>query len=157
MGWGGDMASAAPVKPANGNRGQRALILSLGTGSGFALAVAVLQLLRPGATQLLTVLATWGPMFLVVILGMVLFYLMAGTWGQRLLEAMSANAAAQQSMADAMQQIAHRDDVRERERELALDHLAYTTQTILRTVQGIEERQLSQDGQRLAKGAGGIG
>jgi len=150
------MATAIPTKPADGNK-QRTLILSLGAGSGFAFAIALLQLLRPSAPGLLTVLATWGPMFLVVVLGMVLFYLMVNTWGQRLVESIAANAAAQQSMADAMQQIAHRDDVRERERELALDHLAYTTQTILRTVQAIEERQVSQDSQRLTKGVGGIG
>jgi hypothetical protein len=135
--------------PATNGHKQRTLILSLGAGSGFALAVAILQLLRPSGVQLLAVLATWGPMFLVVILGMVLFYLMVGTWGQRLVDSIAANAAAQQSMADAMQQIAHRDDVRERERELALDHLAYTTQTILRTVQAIEERQLGE--RQLAK------
>ena len=118
----------------------------------WALAVALLQLIRPSAAQLLTVLATWGPMFLVCVLGMVLFYLMVSAWGQRLVDSIAANAAAQQSMADAMQQIAHRDDVRDRERELALDHLAYTIQSILRTVQAIEERQLALG--PLAKGQG---
>ena len=144
------MSTAATSKPANGNK-QRTLILSLGAGSGFALVLALLQLLRPSASQLLTVLATWGPMFLVVVLGMVLFYLLVSTWGQRLVDSIAANAAAQQSMADAMQQIAHRDDVRDRERELALDHLAYTTQSILRTVQSIEERQLAISDWQLAK------
>jgi hypothetical protein len=147
------MATAVAGKPANGTR-QRTLILSLGAGGGFALAGAILELFRPNGQQLLTVLATWGPLFLVVVLGMVLFYLMVGTWGQRLVDSIAANAAAQQSMADAMQQIAHRDDVRERERELALDHLAYTTQSILRTVQAIEERQLAIGDRPLAKAAG---
>jgi SNF family Na+-dependent transporter len=147
------MASAAPAKPANGNR-QRTLVFSIGAGSGLAVAAAVLQLIRPNAGQVLAVMAAWGPMFLVVMLGMILFYLMLGGWGQRLVDAMTTNAVAQQQMADAMQQIAHRDDVRDRERELALDHLAYTTQTILRTVQGIEERQLALTERQLAKGAG---
>ena len=71
---------------------------------------------------------------------------------QQAANAMQQNATAQQHMASAQQQIAARDDVQERERELVLDHLAFTSKQILEKLERIEGRQLAR-----AAGAGGQG
>jgi ABC-type transport system involved in cytochrome bd biosynthesis fused ATPase/permease subunit len=122
-------------------------VIGLGAGSGIALMTVMLQIARPEAKPLVEGVLRWGPLFVIILLGMELLHTTMNTWGNKFVDAMTANAtasgsnaAALQSMADAMQRISQREDERDRERELVLDHLAYTTQQILSKVESLEAR-----------------
>ena len=139
------MAASAPP-PARESFVSRPMVIGLAGGSGLALATAVMQIMRPEARPITDAVIHWGPLFVIVLLGMELLHSTVNTWGGRFVTAATANAVAMQSMADAMQRISQREDERERERELAADHLAYTAQQILKTVEALNEKFDSLDG-----------
>ncbi len=155
------MAASATPQPVQ-SKFTRPMMISLGAGSGFALLTVLLQIVRPEAKPLVEGVLHWGPLFVIVLLGMELFHATLNTWGNKLVDALTANAAASgsnatalQSMADAMQRISTREDERDRERELVLDHLAYTTQQILNKVEAMEAR--TPEKSMVAAGGGNAG
>ena len=85
-------------------------------------------------------------LFVIVLVGMILTHSTVNNWGKQFVSAAISNATALQSMADAMQRISQREDERDRERELALDHLAYTAQQILTKVESVDGKFDSLDG-----------
>jgi hypothetical protein len=133
------MATAAPVTPAEAKL-SRPLVIGLGAGSGVALLTVILQVTRPEAKPVIEAVLRWGPLFVIVLLGMELLHSTINTWGKQFVTAATANAVALQSMADAMQRISQKEDERDRERELMLDHLAFTTQQTLSKVELLLER-----------------
>lgn len=124
------------------------------SGTAGVIAYALLAIMRGSPQAALAVLTSWGPLFAVVLALLMLLDRWGQRFGDKLLETTAASAAAQQasaeaqkanaeaqrSMAAAIERIAAKDDERARERELAMDHLAYTAQAILQKVMTIEER-----------------
>jgi hypothetical protein len=122
-------------------------VIGLGAGTGVTLVTVLLQVLRPEAAPLVEGILRWGPLFVIVLAGMELLHSTINTWGRQLVGAMTdnakasgSNAVAMQSMADAMQRISQHEDERDRERELAMDHMAYTMQEVLTEVKDLKSR-----------------
>jgi hypothetical protein len=144
------MATAAQVTPEN--KVSRPVVIALGAGSGVALATVILQIARPETKPMVEAVLRWGPLFVIVLVGMALLHSTINIWGKQFVTAATANAVALQSMADAMQRISQKEDERDRERELVLDHLAYTTQQILNKVESMESRYPARSSAQAAGG-----
>ncbi len=137
-------AGATPV--VNPSRFSRPVVIGIGASGGVALLTALLEVAGPKAIPLVESMIHWGPLFVIVVLGMELLHSTINTWGKQFVNAAITNATALQSMADAMQRISQKEDERDRERELVLDHLAYTTQQILKGVESIQADGCSKAG-----------
>lgn len=147
--------ATAPVAPVEGRLSRR-IFLALGGASGVALLTAALEIARPDVRPLIETFLTvlrWGPLFVIVLLFMELLHSTINTWGRQFVTAATANAVALQSMADAMQRISQKEDERDRERELMLDHLAFTTQQTLAKVEQLLDRGMPE--KAMTRGAGG--
>jgi hypothetical protein len=116
----------------------RPIAITLGASGGAAIMATVLEMVRPEGKPIVDALVHWGPLFVIVLVGMILTHNTVNNWGKRFVDAAISNATALQSMADAMQRISQREDERDRERELLFDHLAYTTQAILKGVEQLD-------------------
>ncbi len=145
--------ATAQITP-NEPRLSRPVVIGLGAGSGVALLTVILQVARPEAKPVVEAVLRWGPLFVIVLLGMELLHSTINTWGRQFVTAATANAVALQSMADAMQRISQKEDERDRERELVLDHLAYTTQQILNKVESLKRGQPERAKGQSAGGSG---
>jgi hypothetical protein len=70
------------------------------------------------------VLIAWGPLFVIVLLLFVFFYLLADRYAPRLISAQSQTALALQNLARSVEQLASRDDSFRREQDVLLNHVA---------------------------------
>jgi hypothetical protein len=136
-------AASSNVSAKDGNGRWRGILLAGSAGTGLALTYAAVELMRsePKAFADLVVRAitNWGPLFVLCLVGLFI----ANNWGQKLLEYSAVHSAAQQKMADAMQQIANRDDQASRERELLLNDVAFVLKEVRTDVARIREDQLT--------------
>jgi hypothetical protein len=152
------MVTTAQPDARNGNRDGkwRGVLLAGGAGTGLALTYAAVELMRSEpkafADAVIRAFLQWGPMFILCLVGMFI----VNNVGQKLLEHSAAHAAAQQRMADAMQQIASRDDQASRERELLLNDVAFVLKEVKTQVSAIREDQIAAPHVRsVAAGQGG--
>ena len=133
------MAAGTPPTPGT-SRISRPFAITLGASGGAAVMATVLEMVRPEGKPIIEALARWGPLFVLMLVGMILLHNTVNNWGRQFVSAAITNATALQSMADAMQRISQREDERDRERELVLDHLAYATQQILKNTESMGEK-----------------
>lgn len=102
------------------------LVLGGSVSAGAVLAYELLEIARRDP-KVIEAVVSWGPMFAIAICGMLIVDRRIGSG----VEALNANASAQQKLADAVQQIAQRDDERQREMELVIGHLSRNSAAIL--------------------------
>ena len=137
----------AESRPGSNGRSWRVVVKAAGSfGLG---AVATLLVKSAGsADALLAHFTQFGPLFLLCLGGMV----MMNSWGSRMLEHAAKTAAAQQSLADAVQQIARRDDQAGRERELQLNDISFLLRQVHQQVGQIRNEQLTSLAQAARTG-----
>lgn len=107
-----------------------------GFGAGGVMAVAVIDILRSRPELTIKIISDWGAPFALVVIVM-------GVFNQRfgqLIQTGKENAQAMTSMAGAMDRIATRDDVREREQELLVNHLIAELKDVKSGISTILER-----------------
>lgn len=126
----------------------RTLLLGGGAGAGVALVVALAKAIGAEPKLVIQLLSGWGPLSMLAVVGLVIF---DRHQGENLL-AQRESAAAMQAMADSIRQIAGKDDLAARERELMLNDIAYTIRLVKEDVAAIKEHQCS-----AATAAGGRG
>jgi hypothetical protein len=129
--------SATSPAIANGNGKGRwlgGLLLTGGAGVGAAVGFALIEVLRDQPHETILTIGRWGPLFVIVVIGMIMAQNAVNTWGPRILEAAMATARSQQQLADAVKEIADRDD-RERHK------LAVLTGTICSQQEEILDKQ----------------
>ena len=140
--------------PADKSAYGRLAVMFGSLGGGMAIVYAVLDVLKaqPQSAQLvITTVGQWGPMF-----ALAAGILAVGSRGaNRIVDVMQAQqqahvaaaektATANQAMADAMRQIANKDDIAARERELLLDHIAYKQRELKDQMDRIEKALMSK-------------
>ncbi|MGH9580043.1 MAG: hypothetical protein ACRD2R_03540 [Terriglobales bacterium] len=109
------------------------LMLSGGLGAGFAITYYAIDILRSEPRFALETLSQWGPYFALSVMVLVIADRRSG----QAIEIARTNSDAMHSIAQAMDRIATRDDQREREHELLLDHLNTTNGKIFDELQEI--------------------
>lgn len=100
------------------------VVLGSSVGAGALLAYAVWDLVKAQPAAVIAVMDKWGPMSLIAICGLVLF---DRRFGQSV-EATRESARAQQALADSVQQLVSKDDIRIREQELKMAVLVNRTE-----------------------------
>jgi hypothetical protein len=129
----------AESRPGINGRSWRVAVKAAGS-FGLGAAATLLVKSAGSAEALLAHFMQFGPLFLLCLGGMV----MMNSWGSRMLEHAAKTAAAQQSLADAVQQIARRDDQASRERELQLNDISFLLRQVHQQVGQIRNEQLSR-------------
>jgi len=112
-------------------------VLAGGAGAGVAIVLALIQ--QPQMVkELAALLYGWGPLALIAVVGMVF----ANQRAVQVVSTLERNAAAQQALALAVQEIARKDDRNEQERTLRLDMISYKLGVVLEKLDHIEVSDL---------------
>jgi len=134
------MTQAPAQQPKNGYPAVGKILLAgAGAGGGLALALGVAEVLR--THEVFQLISGWGPLAGLALLGMVLV-------DRRLAESAQVQrdgAVAMQSLADSVREIARKDDIAEAQRDLTLNHVAYTVRRIADRL-GLEEQAKASGG-----------
>jgi uncharacterized membrane protein YcjF (UPF0283 family) len=119
----------------------RLLLGSGGAGASALIFYELAQALKSEPKLLIQMLAQWGPLFVICVVGM----LILDRRGAQVID--STN-----KMAEAMGRLAERDSVRERENELVLNHLTSTNTKIFEELSAIRTEMQSHHKSRGAHG-----
>ena len=130
---GGNGRSASRIAEITGV-GQKTLVIAGTGGAGGVLGIAVLDLVRSQPQMVLTLFREWGPLALIVMIGMLVADRRLGESNQVSREM----AASMQKLADATNRIAEKDDERARELELAVGVMARDTSEVLSRVKELK-------------------
>ncbi|HWR37023.1 MAG TPA: hypothetical protein VN622_14265 [Clostridia bacterium] len=142
---------------ANGNPALlRSVLMTTGASGGCIVGYLLVAAFRAEpkliVESVVRVLSTWGPLFVIVLVGMIY----ANRWAEAGVRAIEKNAEAQQQLATAVTEFTHKDDQRARETELVLDSMSGALQRI--SAQQSETHNLvvslSQQMEDRARGAG---
>jgi hypothetical protein len=122
-------------------------------GAGAAIAY-VLAEREPKA--LIETFQRWGPWSLIGLVGMVIASRVGERvmdLGERAIQAVTKSAASQQELADAVNQIAKKDDQESYEQRVLMGHIGTQTEKILTRFDELERRMNDADRAKQARGA----
>jgi hypothetical protein len=142
---------ASAKRPSN----RRFLKATLAGGAGGLITVLIFLLEeRPELAQVLLerVVVAWGPQFVIVLILLAFFYVLADRYAPRLIRAQSETALALQDLARSVEQLATRDDAFRREQDVLLNHVARRVDALHKLFDA-HRRSLNGRLTRLAGGA----
>ena len=108
------------------------LVFGGSTGIG---AVLAYKLVDSNPTLVLETFKSWGPLSLLCVMGMV----MVDRGFRSMVGAAEKSATSQQILADAVRQIADRDNYRAQQQEILLGHIGTTMEKVLVKLEGVEQ------------------
>jgi hypothetical protein len=109
--------------------------LLLGGSSAGVAGVIAYKLVESNPALIIEMFKSWGPLSLLSVLGLMVM----DRGFRRMVDASEKSSAAQQRLADAVHQIAHRDDYEKEQQKILLGHIGTTMEKVLARLESIEE------------------
>jgi hypothetical protein len=118
-------------------KGVREIIphLLLGGGSAGVAGVIAYKLVESNPALIIEMFKSWGPLSLLSVMGLMVM----DRGFRRMVDASEKSSAAQQRLADAVHEIAQRDDYEAAQHRILLGHIGATMEKVLVKLEGMEQ------------------